>query len=54
MTNVASAPPRPEEGARLGRRRLLLLLLLASPLAACGKRGRLELPPPQPPAEEAE
>jgi predicted small lipoprotein YifL len=31
----------------LGRRGILLALLLA-PLAACGRKGALELPPPEP------
>jgi predicted small lipoprotein YifL len=33
--------------APLARRRLVFALLLA-PLAACGKKGRLEMPPPEP------
>jgi predicted small lipoprotein YifL len=34
-------------GRPLGRRAVVLALLLA-PLAACGKKGPLELPPPEP------
>jgi predicted small lipoprotein YifL len=43
---TASARPRP-----VARRTVLLPLLLV-PLAACGKKGPLELPPPEPFEEE--
>jgi predicted small lipoprotein YifL len=39
----------PASGGRpLGRRAVLLAALGLAPLAACGKKGGLELPPPEP------
>jgi predicted small lipoprotein YifL len=39
----------PASGGRpLGRRAVLVAALWLAPLGACGKRGGLELPPPEP------
>ena len=38
----------PTTGARSPGRRGVLLALLLAPLAACGRKGALELPPPEP------
>jgi predicted small lipoprotein YifL len=39
-------------GSRARARRSVLLALALAPLAACGKKGPLELPPPEPFEEE--
>jgi predicted small lipoprotein YifL len=45
----------PASGGRpLGRRGVLLAALWLAPLAACGKKGPLELPPPEPFEEGAD
>jgi predicted small lipoprotein YifL len=38
----------PTSRSRTLARRSMLLALLLAPLAACGKKGGLELPPPEP------
>jgi predicted small lipoprotein YifL len=53
MSNCGpSEPPRVFAGGRTITRRALLVALTLATLAACGKKGPLELPPPEPFEEE--